>query len=139
MAATQLAPAAEAVDFADSLEDSNNAAANCVAILNDTHIGQDHGSTHPHPTNLRTAIEQILGLKTRPAAVLINGDLAMSVGTPGDYRTFVRLIEPLREAGLPLHLTLGNHDNRDEFLRALADFPSVTQFRDHRHNGVIDL
>jgi len=38
-----------------------------------------------------------------------------------------------------LHLTLGNHDNRDEFFRAFNDFPSITKFRDHRHNDVIEL
>lgn len=111
---------------------------NTVAILNDTHIAEQHGDDHAHPRNLRLAIEQILALAPRPAAVIINGDLAMSVGTPGDYRRFADLIAPLR-ASLPVHLTLGNHDTRDEFLRAFPDLRSASQLQEHRYNGVIDL
>lgn len=113
--------------------------ANSVAILNDVHIDKSHGPDHAHPKNLQLAIKQILALPKRPAAIIINGDLALSTGMPGDYEKFTRLIEPIRNAGLPLHLTLGNHDNRDNFLRAFADFRSVTQFNDHRHNGVVNL
>ncbi|MDQ3621430.1 MAG: metallophosphoesterase [Verrucomicrobiota bacterium] len=33
---------------------------------------------------------------------------------------FAQLLQPLREAGVPVHLTLGNHDERDVFYSALA-------------------
>lgn len=120
-------------------EAGDDGSADLVAIINDTHVGEQHGDGHPHAENLRAAVRQVLELPRRPAAVVINGDLAMSVGTPGDYRRFAALIAPLREAGLKLHLTLGNHDDRENFAAALGDFLSATQFRDHRHNGVIDL
>jgi 3',5'-cyclic AMP phosphodiesterase CpdA len=112
--------------------------ANTVAILNDTHIAEGHADDHVHPRNLRLAIDGILALTPRPAAVVINGDLAMSVGTPGDYRRFRELIEPLRRE-LPLHLTLGNHDTREEFLRAFPELTSASQLREHRHTGILDL
>lgn len=118
-------------------EDSQ--AANQVAILNDTHIGEDQAREHPHPANLRAAVAYLLELPTRPSAAIINGDLAMSVGTPGDYRNFKHLIEPLREAGMPLYLTLGNHDDRDEFLRHFGDLASASQLADHRYNGILEL
>jgi len=113
--------------------------ANQVAILNDTHIGEDQGSDHAHPTNLRAAVAYLLELPSRPSAVVINGDLAMSVGTPGDYQSFKRWIEPLREAGLKLYLTLGNHDDRDEFLKHFDDLQSASRLAEHRHNGILDL
>src|SRR5712671_4089741 len=112
--AAQLA-GAERSDSAAAAPDPNRAS-DVVAILNDTHIGEEHGPTHAHPANLRAAIEWLLALPRRPAAVIINGDLAFKVGKPGDYRNFIPHIAPLRKAGLPVHLTLGNHDNREEFL-----------------------
>jgi len=112
--------------------------ADTVAILNDTHIAEGHADDHAHPRNLRLAIGQILALDPRPAAVIINGDLAMSIGTPGDYHRFGQLVEPLRRE-LPVHFTLGNHDTRDEFLRAFPDVASASHLGEHRHNGVIDL
>jgi 3',5'-cyclic AMP phosphodiesterase CpdA len=52
--------------------------------------------------------------------VLVNGDCALTSGLPGDYATLVSLLEPLWNAGLPVHLTLGNHDDRPVFRKALA-------------------
>ena len=138
-AASRVASGSETDSTANTPDVPDDEAANQVAILNDSHIGEDHAPGHVHPENLRAAVKQLCTLPERPAAVIINGDLAMSVGTPGDYRSFASLIEPLREAGLPVHLTLGNHDTRTEFLRAFADVPSATQFKNHRHNGVVDL
>ncbi len=111
---------------------------NTVAILNDTHIAEQHGDDHAHPRNLRLAIEQIRALAPRPAAVIVNGDLAMSTGTPGDYHHFGQLIKPLRQE-LPVYLTLGNHDTRAEFLRAFPDLRSASQLPEHRHTGMCCL
>jgi 3',5'-cyclic AMP phosphodiesterase CpdA len=119
---------------------------NEVAILNDTHISGDSDDPaipahvcEDHPTNLRAAVQQILSLPRRPAAVIVNGDLAWWIGKPGDYRAFAALIAPLREAGLNVHFTMGNHDNREEFARAFPEIRSTTRFKDHRHNSLIDL
>jgi 3',5'-cyclic AMP phosphodiesterase CpdA len=49
--------------------------------------------------------------------VLLNGDCALGTGLPGDYATFAGLMKPLSAAGIPFHVTLGNHDHRDN-LRA---------------------
>lgn len=75
--------------------------------------------------NLRSVAAEILAQPERPRGVLIVGDLAFRDGQPGDYRTFVDLIEPLRSAGVPLHLTLGNHDDRDHFRTALEPHDSA--------------
>jgi 3',5'-cyclic AMP phosphodiesterase CpdA len=52
---------------------------------------------------------------------LIVGDLARKDGQSGDYTALLDLLKPLRESGLPLHLTLGNHDERERFLQASRD------------------
>ena len=107
----------EVVRAADTDED-------LVAILNDTHIGEKQPSGSPIPQHLTDTVKWLLALPKRPAAVLINGDLALKDGQPGDYKFFAKLIQPLRDAGLPVHLTMGNHDERDVFYSVLsADKP----------------
>src|SRR5712671_5228229 len=64
------------------------------ALLSDTHID----------ANLKGALRGV-----------VNADCALLRGENGDYATFVELVKPLREAGMPLHLTLGNHDDREHF------------------------
>ncbi len=49
------------------------------------------------------------------------GDCAFNHGTPGDYAMLKTLFHPLREAGLPMHIALGNHDHREHFLAAFPD------------------
>ncbi len=90
-----------------------------IAILNDTHIGAAHPEDSPVPTHLRQTVAYLVGLSQRPAAVVINGDLALNDGQPSDYVHFAKLIAPLRAAGIPVHLTMGNHDNRDVFYSVL--------------------
>ena len=90
-----------------------------VYLINDTHIGEKHPPSSAVPTHLRQVVTELTGLKQKPACVLINGDLALTDGQPGDYRHFARLITPLRKAKVNLHLTLGNHDNREAFYQVM--------------------
>lgn len=98
-----------------------------IAILNDTHIGAQQAADAAIPTNLRNTIEWLLALPKRPAAVVINGDLALKDGRRGDYERFAKLIAPLQEAGLPLHLTMGNHDDRAVFHEVLKQSSSAVE------------
>jgi 3',5'-cyclic-AMP phosphodiesterase len=93
-----------------------------VALLSDTHIAADRTlvfrETHL-ADNLSKVCGEVAGLKERPAFAIVNGDCALALGQTGDYATFLELIKPLREAGLPVHLSLGNHDNRERISAAL--------------------
>ncbi|MFM9031369.1 MAG: metallophosphoesterase, partial [Opitutaceae bacterium] len=94
------------------------------AMISDTHIAAD-------PTRLARGINmadrlgrvvaEILAAGTRPAGALVDGDLARNTGEAGDYATLARLIAPLREAGVPLWLALGNHDHRERFWAGVSD------------------
>ena len=115
-----------------------------VVILNDIHltgVPEDKISANARDDDdhLRTAVQQILALPKKPAAIIINGDLALSVGTAADYAVVRELIAPLRETGIPVHLTLGNHDVRDVFTQAFPEMKSASSLKEHRHNGLIDL
>lgn len=92
-----------------------------VYLLNDTHIGEKHPPDSAVPTHLRMAVSELTARKSKPACVLINGDLALKDGQPGDYRHFTKLIQPLRDAKIDTHLTLGNHDNREAFYEVLKE------------------
>ena len=115
-----------------------------VVILNDIHVTgiaeeKIPANAKADGEHLRAAVKQILALPKKPAAVIINGDLALSVGTAADYAVVRELIAPLRNAGIPLHLTLGNHDVRDVFAQAFPEMKSASALKEPRHNTVIDL
>ncbi|HEX8199835.1 MAG TPA: metallophosphoesterase, partial [Isosphaeraceae bacterium] len=93
------------------------------ALVSDTHIAADPTARSRGQTmaeNLRAVIADILAQDDPPRGVVINGDLALAEGQSGDYRTLLTLIEPLRAARLPIHLALGNHDDRDHVREVLG-------------------
>jgi 3',5'-cyclic AMP phosphodiesterase CpdA len=69
--------------------------------------------------NLSKTIDEILASESRPSNVLINGDCAYLKGLPGDYETLAPQLQRLTDAGLNVHLTFGNHDDRQPCLQAL--------------------
>ena len=63
-------------------------------------------------------VDEVLAEKDSIAGVIINGDCAFNDGQPGDYTTLIRILKPFTNAGIAIHCTLGNHDNRDNFYEA---------------------
>ncbi|QDU07391.1 metallophosphoesterase family protein [Gimesia aquarii] len=108
-----------------------------VYLLNDTHIGEKHPANSPVPSHLRQVVSELVGLKRKPACVLINGDLALKDGQPGDYRHFAKLIRPLRDANIETHLTLGNHDQRDVFYEVMKEEQPESPPVKSRHISVV--
>jgi len=96
--------------------------ANSWALLADTHIAADPAVVNKtvnmtqHPAAAST---EVLALPRSPAGVFVVGDCAFSKGEPGDYSQFSGLVEPMRVGGMPVHLGLGNHDQRENFWAAL--------------------
>ena len=122
------APAGEATDVEADL----------VYLLNDTHIGEKHPVNSAVPSHLRQVVTELVARPTKPAAVLINGDLALKDGQPGDYAHFARLIRPLQDAGIATHLTLGNHDNREAFYEVLKEQRRDNPPVESRHIAVVE-
>jgi len=94
-----------------------------VALLADTHIDADAGKLVHGDVNLsanfRAVVADVLAQPEPPAALVVVGDLALKNGKAGDYERFLEIVAPLRERGIPIHLTLGNHDDRANFRQAL--------------------
>lgn len=109
-----------------------------VYLLNDTHIGEKHPPDSPVPSHLRQAVDELVALERKPSCVLINGDLALKDGQPGDYQHFAKLIAPLREAQVDLHLTLGNHDHRETFYEVMKEERPKAPPVESKHISVVE-
>lgn len=97
---------------------------NFWALFSDPHIAANRSLVHLKVNmaeHLERVVTEVAALPVCPAGVFVNGDCAYDTGQKEDYATFASLIKPLRAAGLPVHLTLGNHDNRERFWAALKE------------------
>ncbi|MGA2866325.1 MAG: metallophosphoesterase [Verrucomicrobiota bacterium] len=93
------------------------------ALLADTHIAGDRAAMARGinmSEHLVRVTRELLALPKRPAGVFITGDGAYLTGEKADYARLVELLEPIRKDKVPIHIALGNHDQRQRFRQALA-------------------
>jgi hypothetical protein len=127
---------------------------NRVALLADTHVSGDPTMSYPgtkwpgSPVKddehesvnmadcLAQAVKGVIAINPRPANLIINGDCALSRGKEAEYKELLRLVEPLRAAGITVHVTIGNHDNRENLWKLL---PFLKKEQMGIHAGVIEL
>ncbi|MEM8954242.1 MAG: metallophosphoesterase [Verrucomicrobiota bacterium] len=94
------------------------------ALLADTHIDADAGLV-VRETCMAETFSEVVGQVVAEAeglgldGVVIDGDCAYNVGLREDYETLVNLLEPLVATGVSIHMTLGNHDDRERFYEVL--------------------
>lgn len=90
------------------------------AWLSDTHICGDTGAER-HGYRPARQLEQTVAEieEFRPCGVLVNGDLAWSLGQPQDYERFLGIVQPLTEQAA-LVLAMGNHDERSNLIACLG-------------------
>ncbi len=111
------------------------------ALLADTHIAGDPAAVSRGVNmadHLRATVAEVRSLATPPAGLIVNGDCSLLAGYAPDYALLNDLIAPLREAALPLHFTLGNHDERNVFWDALKDARSATPPVATKHVSVLE-
>jgi 3',5'-cyclic AMP phosphodiesterase CpdA len=110
------------------------------ALLSDIHIAADPNLIHLDANmtrNLQAVTAEIIADPSLPSSMLVNGDLAFSSGEAADYSAIVGLLRPLREAGLPIHLALGNHDHRERFWTTLRSAKSVQPILPQRQVAIV--
>ena len=125
-----------------------------VALLADTHISSDPNRVYPgtkwpgspvkesehESVNMAQCLadvaKNVIALNPRPAHLIINGDCAMSRGTEAEYKELLRLVQPIRAAGITVHVTIGNHDNREKLWKLL---PFLKKEQMGIQAGVIEL
>ena len=93
-----------------------------IAFLSDPHI-PEKAETKDRDCNMTDRMKLVAGevakLEPRPICAVIDGDLAHKNGSLVEYGAFGKLVDPIRTVGIPLHLTLGNHDHFDRFADAM--------------------
>jgi len=97
---------------------------NSWALLADTHLAADPGlvARGINMTDHFTRVaRELLALPRRPVGVFIAGDCAYDSGQTADYAQVADLLTSIRQAQMPLHLALGNHDNRERFWGTLQE------------------
>jgi 3',5'-cyclic AMP phosphodiesterase CpdA len=94
-----------------------------LALLADTHIPEDvennYRGFYPYQ-NLEKVVPEIISAS--PDGVFIAGDLARLTGQSGDYTNLKKLLNPVAEK-TPVFMALGNHDNRENFLKVFDQTP----------------
>ncbi|HNS21993.1 MAG TPA: metallophosphoesterase [Sedimentisphaerales bacterium] len=102
------------------------------AFLSDTHI---HGNPHYRfrgfstYENLQRVADQIG--EDMPEGLVITGDLARSKGSSEAYENFKSLLAPIARHR-PVHLCVGNHDHREDFVQAFTGSAGTAAIKD-RH------
>lgn len=94
-----------------------------IAQITDTHVAAPGvltcGGAVDSAARLTATIAQLNALSPRPDCVVITGDLA-DQGQVEEYRVFSELVATIE---MPVHLAIGNHDDRRVMVEAL-DVPA---------------
>lgn len=92
---------------------------NLSVFLSDIHVSGKDVKGQPTYQNplFDNAVNQILAMDPLPARAVIFGDISLWTGLSADYEESMANLNRIREAGIDLVLTLGNHDHRDSFFR----------------------
>jgi len=111
------------------------------ALLSDTHLAADR-SFLSRGINMvehfKAVSNQLLGSNKRPAGVFLTGDCAYNQGESGDYALLSELLDPIRAGQMPVHLGLGNHDQREHFWAAFQDERSASRPLADRQVAVLE-
>jgi predicted phosphodiesterase len=98
------------------------------ALFSDIHLAGDTTQIQRGVNmaeHFATVSRELLKLVEQPTALFITGDCALNSGEKEDYATVTKLLEPIRAQQMPIHLLLGNHDNRERFWEVLQEEKSV--------------
>ena len=106
--------------------------------LTDLHImssEEEHLKGQRTSDKLRRVIALIGNMEVRPDFFILSGDLANS-GEEAEYRTLNRLLDELREFGVPLILGLGNHDRRVPFRQVVLGEKGADETQPYYHGAM---
>ncbi len=111
------------------------------ALLSDTHIAADPAAIARGVNmfdNLNRVIDQVLAEPSRPAGVIINGDCAYLKGLAADYATLSKALQRFSDAGLSVHMNMGNHDDRGPFYDAFKQQQPEHPLVEGKHVSVLE-
>lgn len=135
------AAAASSLYSAGSIASADDAAARvaCLALLSDTHIpavSPDGYRGFVPADNLREIVPQIVS--AQPQAAILNGDAARLTGEHDDYVVLKEILQPVAEQ-VPIHIGLGNHDNRTNFFQVFEQAQDRVELVQNKHVSLFEL
>ena len=107
-------------------------------FISDLHVGganPTYGYTHEKLTHV---VDEILAMRPLPTRVVCFGDIGLSYGLEADYAASKPMLQRLVDAGIALHLTMGNHDRRSNFLKYWPEY-GKNQLVSGRFTSVVSL
>jgi Icc protein len=126
---SRTAAAAAALALKPSLfAETNRINPDSWALFSDIHLAGDTTQIQRGVNmaeHFTSVSRELLALKESPAALFITGDCALNSGEKEDYATVTKLLQPIRQQRMPIHLLLGNHDNREHFWEVLQEEKSA--------------
>jgi 3',5'-cyclic AMP phosphodiesterase CpdA len=111
------------------------------AFLSDTHIAADTSQESRGTNmaaNLKRVVAEVAAEGNSLAGIIVNGDLAFNDGQHGDYEIFMGIMGDLSRSGVPIHMTLGNHDDRMAFRESFADHTHPAPIMVEKHLSLIE-
>ncbi len=109
-----------------------------LALLSDTHFPSDPQFQNRKffpVENFKLVLSQVA--EARPQGVILNGDLARSAGELEEYVAIKNALNPLAEQ-TPIYMALGNHDNRENFLKIFEEPSGARQKVAGKHVLVVE-
>lgn len=110
-----------------------------LALLSDTHIPANTPDGYRGfvpADNLNLVVPQVVA--AGPMAAVINGDAARLTGEHDDYVVLKELLQPMADVA-PVHIGLGNHDNRDNFFQVFAEAGGRAELVADKHVSAFEL
>lgn len=113
--------AAPLAGFAGTADGAAKAAVdpNLSVFISDIHVSGKDVKGQPTYQNplFAKVVAQVLAMDPRPARAILFGDVALWNGLSADYAESAPLIQSLKDAGIDVRLTTGNHDHREPLFR----------------------
>ena len=114
---------------------------NLIVWFSDTHVPADAdeeiNKTRP-AQNLIQAMERVVAMNPRPAAVCFCGDTVKLEGKVDDYRTLRQIVGVLDTAEIPWFVAFGNHDNREAFYEVFPEKKPSTIYVPERMITIVE-
>ena len=91
-------------------------------FISDVHVSGSEPEYAYTQDKLRDFVAEVLRMNPLPRRIVFFGDLARFHGRREDYAVAVKMLQPIRDAGIELAMGMGNHDRHDYFFEYFPEY-----------------